>query len=74
MFRYGFQAYMLNEFTDNKMACESENDPVKSCNPLGDFDSPNTLEYSLWAMAVIWVVFKFISFMIMKKLTKKFVD
>ena len=63
---------MLNEFTDNEMACEKELDPMKSCNPLGDFNSPNSLEYSLAAMGVIWVFFKFISFLCMKRLTRKY--
>lgn len=34
---------MLNEFEGNTMGCELETDPVKSCNPLGDFASPDTL-------------------------------
>lgn len=69
VFRYGFQAYMLNEFQGNTMDCEIEVDPVKSCDPLGDFASPDTLEASLWAMGIIWIVFYFLAFIIMKKLT-----
>jgi hypothetical protein len=43
-----------------------------SCDPLGDFNSPQTLEYSLLAMLVIWIVFYGISFIIMMRMAKKY--
>jgi hypothetical protein len=40
VFKYSFQAYMINEFTDNNMDCMTDINPMKSCDPLGDFNSP----------------------------------
>ena len=47
IFRYGFQGYMLNEFTDLNLACETSVDLKDRCDPLGDFKSPQTLAQSI---------------------------
>ena len=72
IFRYGYQAMVINEFTDADLDCAKETNPIKSCDPLGDFDSPDTLEYSLGAMGVFWVGCYGISFFILKSLSRKY--
>mmetsp|Transcript_2454 Transcript_2454/g.3750 ORF Transcript_2454/g.3750 Transcript_2454/m.3750 type:complete len:507 (-) Transcript_2454:27-1547(-) len=73
IFKYCYQAMVLNEFTDLKLECmEATANPEDYCDPLGDYDSPQSLEYSLVAMAIIWFVAYFISFFIMKSQSKKF--
>jgi len=51
-------------------------DPIKYpqdyCNPLGDFDSPQTLGESIIALAAMFVGCYVISLLIMKLLSKKY--
>jgi ATP-binding cassette subfamily G (WHITE) protein 1 len=72
IFKYAYQAYMINEFTDLNLDCMTNPDPFMSCDPLGDFNSPQTLEQSLYIMAIIWFVFYFIAFIIMMKMSRKY--
>ena len=72
IFKYAYQAYMINEFTDQELDCMTDPNPIMSCDPLGDFNSPQTLEYSLLLMLIIWFVFYFVSFFIMKRMAKKY--
>lgn len=43
VFKYSFQAYMINEFTDQQLDCMTDPNPIMSCDPLGDFNSPQSL-------------------------------
>ena len=46
IFKYGYQALMLNEYTGLELACMHLNDPNKwaeSCDPLAEFNSPEDL-------------------------------
>jgi len=39
IFKYGYQALMLNEYTGLDLECTKEKG-FKKCDPLGTFDSP----------------------------------
>jgi len=46
IFKYGYQALMLNEYTGLNLDCMHLNDPSQwadSCDPLAEFNSPETL-------------------------------
>ena len=72
IFKYGFQALMLNEFTDLDIACMKSTDPKELCNPLDDFKSPQTLNESLLTIVGLWLAFYLISFALMKSLSKTY--
>lgn len=42
IFKYGYQALMLNEYTDLSLECETATGQDQ-CDPLGEFDSPQDL-------------------------------
>lgn len=50
----------------------TETDPQKKCNPIGDFNSPETLGESIIALAAMFVGCYTISLFIMKMLSKKY--
>jgi len=66
---------MLNEYDGLQLDCMKV-DPIKYpqdyCNPLGDFDSPQTLGESIIALAAMFVGCYVISLLIMKLLSKKY--
>jgi ABC-type multidrug transport system permease subunit len=72
IFKYTFQAFMLNEFTDLELDCSKSTNPLEYCDPLGEFNSPQTLEMSLIATALIWVSTYLISFFILKSLYRSY--
>jgi hypothetical protein len=47
-------------------------DPQHYCNPLGDFNSPETLGESVIALAAMYVGCYIVSLIIMKLLSKKY--
>lgn len=71
IFKYGFQAYMMNEFTDLDIECMRETEQKKFCDPLGNFTTPQGLQWSIYILIIIWVVTYFISLLIMKSLSRK---
>ena len=64
--KYAYQAMMLNEFNNLDLECMHAANPQDFCDPLGDFNSPQTLEYSLMAILIFWLVTYVISYFIMK--------
>lgn len=68
IFKYGFQVQFLNEFNDLELECMTTTDLQAKCDPLGDFDSPQSLELSLVLLVVLWAAFFAISFAIMMSL------
>lgn len=63
---------MLNEYTDLQLPCESATDWAEKCNPLGEFNSPEGLEASIWALVAMYAGCYMISLLIMKSLSKKY--
>jgi ATP-binding cassette, subfamily G (WHITE), eye pigment precursor transporter len=73
-FKYGYQALMLNEYTDLKLECM---DPPKGkyipkCDPLGDFNSPQTLTESALALVGMYVGCYIFALISMKLLSRKY--
>ena len=68
IFKYGFQVQFLNEFNDLELECMTTTDLRAKCDPLGDFDSPQSLELSLIILVILWVVCFGIAFVIMMSL------
>ena len=64
-FRYGFQAFMINEYTDLKLECMSAKDPVDGCNPLGDMNFSMTMWESIAVMGLYWFLTHFFAFLIL---------
>ena len=54
------------------MHVNPKTDPQGYCNPVGDFDSPQTLGESIIALAAMFVGCYVISLLIMKLLSKKY--
>jgi hypothetical protein len=71
-FRYGFQAFMLNEYTDLTLECMSATDPTKGCNPLGDMNFDMTMMESIYAMLGIWFVTHLLAFLILSYKSNKY--
>lgn len=72
IFKYGYQAFMFNEFTDLDIECMRETDMRKYCDPLGDFTSPQELLGSCLALLIIWVVFYFIALVNFVRLSNQY--
>jgi len=79
LFKYGFQAIMLNEFDDLSLSCvTSSGDAVPNCTVEGEtvleYMGINT-EYSPWLdvllLAVIWLAFRVLQFVFLKFLNKE---
>lgn len=68
IFKYGFQVQYLNEFNDLELDCMTTKDLRLRCDPLGDFDSPQSLELSLIILVILWAGFFTIAFAIMMSL------
>lgn len=75
IFKYGYQALMLNEFEyfkhDPNYKCRDETPPT-CVNPLDTFASPENLQVSCIALVALFVGFYLLSLLVMKLLSKKF--
>lgn len=72
-FKYGYQALFLNEYDGLHLWCMDQKDnPQEYCNPVGDFNSPQTLGESIIALAAMFIGCYVISLFIMKMLSKKY--
>jgi ABC-2 type transporter len=73
-FKYGYQALMLNEYTDLTLACMNPppDQLYAKCDPLGDFNSPQTLAESVIALAVMYVGCYALALIFMKMLSRKY--
>jgi hypothetical protein len=63
---------MLNEYTDLNLMCLNPPPGTLKCDPLGDFNSPQTLEESVIALAVLYFACYAIALVFMKLLSRKF--
>ena len=72
IYKYAYQALMINEFTDLDIPCMNSNDPNLRCDPLGDYQSPQTISESLICLAAIWFICFLIAYLIMKSLSGKY--
>lgn len=73
IFKYGYQALFLNEFEYLDLECMDDTLPAnEQCDPLNDFDSPQSLEESMGALAALWVGMYLISLVILTKITSKY--
>lgn len=71
-YKYGFQALMLNEYQGLELECmEIPKDHMGHCDPLGDFNSPQTIKESLIWLSVVIVACMTISLIIMKVLSQR---
>lgn len=71
IFKYGYQALMLNEYTDLHLEC-MDKAGFEHCDPLGAFNSPQTLKESLLAIVCMYVGCYLVSWAIMVKLSTKY--
>lgn len=73
IFKYGYQALFLNEFEDLELDCmDNTLPPAEQCDPINDFDSPQSLENSMIALGALWVIMYLIALLILTKLTSKY--
>jgi len=72
IFKYGYQAFMLNEFEDLHLECMEATDPNEYCDPLGDYNSPQDLELSIIILCIIWVFNYLVAFIILRSLARKY--
>ena len=63
---------MLNEYTDLQLECMRKDTSIQSCDPLGDFKSPQTLGESIIALAGMYFVCYALALLFMKMLSRKF--
>jgi len=71
-YRYGFQALMLNEYQDLELECmEIPADRMGHCDPLGDFNSPQNIFWSLTFLGIVIVGCMILSLIIMKVLSTR---
>ena len=71
-FKYGYQALMLNEYTDLHLQCMDPSPGQVRCNPLGDFKSPETLGESVIALGGMYIGCYVLALIFMKLLSRKF--
>jgi len=71
IFKYGYQALMLNEYYDLDLACMHLSG-FEKCDPLNAFASPQNLPESVGAMAAMYVGCNLVAWAIMHKLSKKY--
>lgn len=72
IFKYGFQALVLNEFQDLQLKCMTETNFGDKCNPLGEMDFREDLPTSILALVAMYVGCNFIALLIMMSLSKKY--
>lgn len=64
---------MLNEYTGLDLPCEDASKPwAEKCNPLGEFNSPEDLETSIWALVGMYAGCYMISLLIMIRLSNSY--
>lgn len=63
---------MLNEYTDLSLECMNPPPGTLKCNPLGDFNSPQTLGESVIALAALYFGCYAVALIFMKVLSRKF--
>jgi hypothetical protein len=71
IFKYGYQALMLNEYEDLEIPCMKDTG-FNKCSPLESFNSPQSCTVSIVAIVVMYVGCNLISWLIMVKLSKKY--
>ena len=73
-FKYGYQALLLNEYTDLHLACMNPppDQLSQKCDPLGDFNSPQTLGESAIALAGMYFGCYVLALFLMKMLSSKY--
>ena len=67
IFKYGYQALFLNEFEGLTLPCYP-----KDCDPIGEFDSPESLQGSVIALAGMYVGCHLIALINMISLSRKY--
>ena len=72
-YKYGFQALMLNEYEGLELECEeiSPDSLGGHCDPLGDFNSPQSKGVSMLCLILLIIACLGIAFTIMKSLSKR---
>ena len=68
IFKYGYQIQFLNEFEDLELECMTAQNINERCDPLKDYNSPQTIGQSFAILLGLTVVFYGIAFFIMTKL------
>lgn len=65
---------MLNEYTGLELECMNppSDKLYEKCDPLGDFDSPQTLGESAIALGAMYVGCYVLALILMKSLSKKY--
>lgn len=71
-FKYAYQVLVLNEFSDSEMACMKTTDPTEFCDPLGDYNSPQTIASSFLVLGILTAVFFLMALLIMKSLSRSY--
>lgn len=69
IFKYGMQAFFQNEYENIDLTCE--NDPTP-CDPLGDYDSPESLWLSIGLIWATGFFFYAVAFVILFVLSKRY--
>lgn len=73
IFKYGYQALMLNEYNGLTLDCMNPKLPLEEqCAPLKTFASPENLGISVMALAIMYVGCYVIALIIMKCLSRKY--
>ena len=72
LYKYGFQAMMLNEYEGLELECmEIDSNHLGYCNPLGDFNSPQNLQMSLVFLGMLTIASFLAALTIMHLLSQK---
>jgi len=71
-FRYGFQAFMMNEYDGLKLECMTAKDPKNGCNPLGDMNFSMTMMETIYTMCFYWFITHVLAFCILKYKSNKY--
>lgn len=73
IFKFGYQALFLNEFEDLELDCMDPTLPEnEQCDPINDFNSPEDLGTSIYALILIYVGTYLISLLILSTITSKY--
>jgi len=49
-----------------------ESDPRKFCDPIGTYESPQSLEVSILLLIILWATFNILALIIMKLQSRKY--
>lgn len=71
IFKYGYQALMLNEYEGLDIDCMHESG-FQKCDPLTTFDSPQGLRASMLCILGLYIGCYMVAWMIMIKLSTKY--